>query len=71
MSEWQTIDTAPRDGTKILIWDELNDEVSIVFFNHDDADAYTGWFHVNDWVGGARFLHWMPTPPKPSSEPTP
>jgi len=67
--EWQPIETAPKDGTKILIWDDLNGEHSIAFFHGDeDRSQFNGWFHVNDWVGGARFSKWMPLPAPPKQD---
>lgn len=27
MSEWETMDTAPQDGTRILLWDKRRDVV--------------------------------------------
>jgi hypothetical protein len=63
--QWQHIETAPTDGTHILIWDELNKEVSVAFFNRDVQSAFTGWFHKYDWLGGARFSLWQPLPAPP------
>lgn len=66
MSAWQPIETAPKDGTPVLIWDTLNREHSIAHFVVGGG-AFTGWFHINDWTGGARFDHWQPLPPKPGA----
>lgn len=54
---WQTIDTAPRDGTKVLL--VIEDSCVIGFWNGrswDDGDFY-------DHLGEPR--HWMPIPALP------
>jgi len=65
-TEWRDVKFAPTDGTRILIWDELNDEASIAFYSQESDEAFTGWFHVNDWTGTAKFSWWLPLPAKPS-----
>jgi len=59
MSEWQSIDTAPKDGTPILV------------SNGDSCAAVYWWPQV--WMGtvhnGMRDpTHWMPLPKPPAKE---
>jgi hypothetical protein len=73
MGEWQPIETAPKDGTTILLsngyhmavarWDEN-------FWN----DANFCW-SISDWHneplylrGGYSATHWMPLPPLPQKD---
>ena len=77
---WQPIDTAPRDGTRILCfvpeWGEgyqievgrFDERIEIV--NGEERYRSARW-----WIGGGIGIeppqptHWMPLPPPP--EPTP
>lgn len=61
MSEWRTMDTAPKDGTRVLV---AFDEGEIVIAHYDDGwwneDEDTAW---NDYY--ARW--WMPLPAPPAA----
>jgi len=58
----QPIETAPKDGRRILGWDVLNREWSIVHYWFDPDPAWNGWFHCGDAMGGAKVSHWLPLP---------
>lgn len=56
MNDWQPIETAPRDGSEILIFDGAR--VVLTSFDTD----YRTWPDDN-WE---RFSHWMPLPSAPN-----
>jgi len=69
---WKPIETAPRDGTEVLLWDEDSGgscEVAFWSATHScwledfTADPPAG----TDVVGQTVYLptHWMPLPPPP------
>ena len=67
MSEWQSIETAPKDGTYILAWSPFGYGHVVVAF--DDKATMPGW----SWRTLNRtsyslttFTHWilLPEPPK-------
>jgi hypothetical protein len=61
MSEWQPIETAPRDGTRILVSDA--DGFMIVAFWFAD-----GW-DDGDFRSGLTWpQYWMPLPPPPMEQ---
>lgn len=61
MSEWQPIETAPRDGTKILVWVPDGGE----------SEATTAWWLLMEGWCDVRCVqlhypsHWMPLPVPP------
>ncbi len=57
-TEWSTIDTAPKDGTKIAVWDTRAGYVPWVRWTDD------GW--CSDFIRwGGNPTHWMPLPKAP------
>lgn len=61
---WQPIDTAPEDGSDVLVWGTLNS--MLVSDNSWHVAAYNrGW-----WSGGktmSHLTHWMPLPEIPDA----
>lgn len=58
MADWQTIDTAPKDGTEVLLW--LGDDVALGYWREDAQafDSEVGWIRPMP-------THWMPLPDPP------
>lgn len=69
MSEWQPIETAPRDGTNILVWWSAEFHCPVVAHYADKYEnsgigwKITGWGNV---ISRSSPTHWMhlPQPPK-------
>lgn len=78
---WQTMDTAPRDGTEVLGW---HAECGVVLMRwaapvdfmteaevaNEECPHEAGWFGA-DFVSGYRLsgpTYWMPLPPSPEQE---
>lgn len=61
MTDWQPIETAPRDGTRVLLFrGEWMESMGIGYWSND-------WMEFT-MVGGECFpgpTHWMPLPPPP------
>lgn len=62
--EWQPIETAPKDGTRIFGY-PVFDKIEIVYFNIN-----LGWFcdiNSQDGLGfdNCEITHWMPLPAAP------
>jgi len=72
MEEWQPIETAPRDGTGVLLFDN---EIHEGFWDELDYDEFrgapiTGWsYGALSWIDDTNFspTHWMPLPKPPST----
>lgn len=70
MSEWQPIETAPRDGSKFLAYTH-DSEPGAPIFNvriqeawREGSDSKTGYFAC---ATGQMITHWMPLPPSPDA----
>ena len=78
MSEWQPIETAPKDGTEVLVF--CRHGVKIAYWNAEptvwdgsndpcwtvfEPEDYFYGFHL---VGPSAPTHWMPLPSPPIGE---
>lgn len=73
MSEWYDIETAPKDGTKILVgrftkgltWAEHNGHVAVDYWHSRSDHDFEGWgrFNAQYWPA----THWMQIPPPPTA----
>jgi len=67
MNEWRTIDSAPRDGTWIIIWDGTS------VHQASYSERWHGWFdtyglYEDPWEGNKSHpTHWMPLPAPPDA----
>lgn len=81
MSDWQPIETAPRDGTWILGINNRGKQAVIIWQDAalpaNGTTPYPGWIHpfsngrLSDfWNGacGSVATHWQPLPPPPVGE---
>jgi hypothetical protein len=68
MNDWKPIETAPRDGTLILLYGRTHDEKWNVcsWFMEEDAEGneVTGWYNW-DWEYYEPPTHWMELPEAP------
>lgn len=71
---WQEIETAPKDGTRILVFAGPHplirggeSRVSVAKWGSVN-DSDDGWVRDNIGVFGEPVLFWMPLPPSPSQE---
>ena len=71
MTEWQPIETAPKDGTEVLLWGRYWSD-SQGLFSRPHVGSYVenlerwqvGVSH-HDYRFRVRPTHWMPLPPPP------
>ena len=74
MSTWQPIETAPRDGTEILLkvpllWEEPQGRIGsgdyVSAYWYDESSEY--WRdRLGQWVLLDRPTHWLPLPKPPA-----
>jgi len=65
---WQSLETAPRDGTKLLLWARVHNSTDAA------ASVVVGRYDITfGWVGASAGVilivptHWMPLPDAPLS----
>lgn len=65
MSEWQPIETAPKDGSRYLIYTKADERWGAEYF----VAEWNGNCHSPDGdvrgYGDDEATHWMPLPPPP------
>lgn len=76
--QWQSIETAPKDGTQVRLWRPEIEEETIGSFRVDEGysgDENPGWFDntYDDYSCGYASTplsptHWMPLPEAPKLE---
>jgi hypothetical protein len=74
VSEWQPIETAPKDGTYILVaWTEWPIQLVTRFTHYHNLDSGDVTIYPGFWqspAGGALKTptHWMPLPDPPAEQ---
>ncbi len=68
MTDWQPIETAPRDGTKIIAWRPAVGVADTMYYAEYEGLTGGAWHWADD--GDAPHVerqptHWMPLPPPP------
>lgn len=70
--QWQSMDTAPKDGTLVLLCDDQISEVVAGCFDHciwhcvSQHQTDSGEFGLDGYVA-VDFSHWMPFPAGPGA----
>jgi hypothetical protein len=67
-SQWKPIDTAPRDGTAVLLWRAGADDPRVAWFGTDIEDGSTAWIIAAGEFFSVVFdapTHWMALPEVP------
>ena len=66
MSEWQPIETAPKDGTVVDLWNyKLNMRCADCFMYDGEWSYLNDHFETVSIKGNDMFSHWMPLPEPP------
>ncbi len=66
-SEWQPIETAPKDGRRVLVmWEYWSSEPFVAYFKHGRWNGEVALSECSD--DGP--THWMPLPSPPTPEGT-
>lgn len=63
--EWRPIESAPKDGTRVLVWRRREQ-------GYDHVRMGVDWCKNGVWQKSRRDMHpthWMPLPPPPSPSP--
>lgn len=61
--DWQPIETAPKDGTSVLLW-FTRAEPQIGRFRRGHGARTRRWWVGDFWIEPT---HWMPLPPPPAA----
>jgi hypothetical protein len=71
MSKWQPIETAPKDGMRVLFYTPGDDETGYLpsmQVSYIDKGGELPTYDVDQWHDGLRPTHWMPLPEPPEEE---
>jgi hypothetical protein len=76
--KWQPIQTAPMDGSYVLVCGETNDEhedrdIAVARYveresNKGKGDWYFAWYDGGQYGQIFNVTHWMPTPNPPQKD---
>jgi hypothetical protein len=68
MTHWQPIETAPKDGTRVLLYIDEDEGPCIGKWDIDFWQKPNWCMEAGDYWSGA--THWQPLPAPPPSRPT-
>lgn len=69
MSEWRPIETAPKDGTPVLLWVGVGMSepwAQTARWVNEPESGWSGWVDTYEGFDLAEPTHWMPLPAPPS-----
>lgn len=73
-SEWKPIETAPKDGTRILIYEPMPADprgwFDVVHWGYSGRHHNEGWVD-SEGAASCDGTHWMPLPEPPHPVPVP
>jgi len=64
LTRWQPIETAPKDGTRFMAYEEADEAKFYPCWWQEDFGYWEGWQNV--WDSEPNPTHWMPLPPPPA-----
>lgn len=73
MSDWQPIETAPKDGTRIDVWaywaegDNWSRSAD-AYWSVEDQDWMLDRWLAGQYVTPPKITHWMPLPEPPADQ---
>lgn len=67
--QWRPIETAPKDGTWVLLWFDADEYAVSGAWMRPGRDYIAHWCAFGRWTPGDAPTHWMPLPAPPASEP--
>jgi hypothetical protein len=70
VAEWMPIESAPRDGRRILGWNKIDGMSVFEPYQYGANGRFDGWRAAFDSFAIADFpTHWMPLPEPPKEAP--
>jgi len=74
MDNWQPIETAPKDGTRLLVWNREHNEATVARWGQPEPFVLWGDMHCwttdqeYDYSSVVEATHWMLLPGSPDSD---
>lgn len=74
--DWQSIETAPRDGTEVLgFWsyvyiEDTGPTIGMSVVSWEKHDFGEGWTDGDGLANAGVYTHWMPLPEPPKATPS-
>lgn len=71
MSEWRTIDSAPKDGQMILLYAPSESWPTTFVGYYSEDDGKPAWTDIDGTWLELACTHWQPLPPPPEKKTAP